>query len=81
VALAWFSKGDRAQAIANGERAVRLEKDPKLRVQYERALAKYRTAEPGPEPSKVRTPGGAKAPGARPAGEGAGGDQPPDDAP
>jgi hypothetical protein len=52
VALAWFSKGDRSQAVANGERAVRLEKDAKARRQYESALAKYRTAPTGPEPTR-----------------------------
>lgn len=63
VALAWFSKGDRAQAVANGERAVRLEKDPKARRQYEMALSKYRTGNPGPEPTRERT----KPAGGRPA--------------
>ena len=62
VALAWFSKGDRAKAVEHGERAVRLEKDPKQRVQYEQSLRKYRTAAPGPEPTKVRSPGGGAAP-------------------
>lgn len=83
VALAWFSKGDRERAISNGERAVRLEKDPKARAQYERALAKYRSGTPGPEPTKLRTPGGAKSQGARPAGDPAAGaaDQSSDDAP
>jgi thiol-disulfide isomerase/thioredoxin len=52
VALAWFSRGDRAQAVSNGERAVRLEKDPKARRQYEIALSKYRTANPAPEPTR-----------------------------
>jgi thiol-disulfide isomerase/thioredoxin len=55
VALAWFSKGDRARAIANAERAVQLEKDPKARRQYEHALARFRTAAPGPEPTRERT--------------------------
>lgn len=52
VALAWFSRGDRAQAVANGERAVRLEQDPKARRQYEVALAKYRSANPAAEPTR-----------------------------
>ena len=68
VALAWFSKGDRAKAIEHGERAVRLEKDPKMRAQYETALAKYRTAPTGPEPTRTRTPAGPQAP---PAGDAA----------
>jgi thiol-disulfide isomerase/thioredoxin len=54
VALAWFSKGDRAKAIQNSERAVRLEKDQKTRVQYEQSLQKFRTGTPGPEPTKAR---------------------------
>lgn len=58
VALAWFSKGDRAKAVEHGERAVRLEKDPKMRAQYETALVKYRTAAMGPEPTRTRTPSG-----------------------
>ena len=52
VALAHFSKGDRAKAIEHEERAVRLEKDPRQREVYEKALAKYRTATPGPEPTR-----------------------------
>jgi thiol-disulfide isomerase/thioredoxin len=82
VALAWFSKGDRAQAVANGERAVRLEKDPKARAQYEQALSKYRTGTPGPEPTKARTAPGAKPAGARPASDAQpGGEQAADDQP
>lgn len=73
VALAWFSKGDRAKAVEHGERAVRLEKDPKQRVQYEQALRKYRTAAPGPEPTKVRAPGGGAA-SAEPGNAGSPGD-------
>jgi len=73
VALAWFSKGDRAKAVEHGERAVRLEKDPKQRVQYEQSLRKYRTAPLGPEPTKVRTPGGGAA-SAEPGTQGAAGD-------
>ena len=76
VALAWFSKGDRAQAVANGERAVRLEKDPKARAQYEQALSKYRTGTPGPEPTKARTAPGAKPAGARPASDAQPGGEP-----
>ena len=52
VALAHFSKGDRAKAIEHEERAVRLEKDPRQREVYEKALAKFRTATPGPEPTR-----------------------------
>ena len=64
VALAWFSKGDRAKAIEHGERAVRIERDPKMRAQYEAALVKYRTAPMGPEPTRTRTPAGQQAPAA-----------------
>lgn len=52
VALAHFSKGDRAKAIEHGERAVRLEKEPRQREVYEKALQKYRTATLGPEPTR-----------------------------
>ena len=52
VALAHFSKGDRAKAIEHEERAVRLEKDPRQREVYEKALQKFRTATPGPEPTR-----------------------------
>ena len=72
VALAWFSSGDRAKAIDHGERAVRLEKDPKMRVQYETALAKYRTAPTGPEPTRTRSPAAPQGPAsgeASPAGD------------
>lgn len=62
VALGWFSKGDRAKAIEHGERAVRLEKDPKMRAQYETALARYRSAPTGPEPTRTRTAGASSPP-------------------
>ena len=81
VALAHFSKGDRAKAIEHEERAVRLEKDPRQREVYEKALAKYRTATPGPEPARphpgVKPVGGQAvtpalpAPPAPPAGQAA----------
>ena len=81
VALAHFSKGDRAKAIEHEERAVRLEKDPRQREVYEKALAKYRTATPGPEPARphpgVKPVGGRAvtpalpAPPAPPAGQAA----------
>jgi thiol-disulfide isomerase/thioredoxin len=61
VALAHFSKGDRAKAIEHEERAVRLEKDPRQREVYEKALEKYRTATPGPEPARPH-------PGVKPVG-------------
>ncbi len=54
LGLAWFSKGNREKAIENAERAVKLEKDPKTREQYEQSLQKFRTGTPGPEPTKPR---------------------------
>ncbi len=62
VALGWFSKGDRAKAVEHGERAVRLEQDPKMRAQYETALARYRSAPTGPEPTRTRTAGASSPP-------------------
>ena len=54
LALAWFSKGDRAQAIEHQQRAITLQTDVKVRKSYEATLKKYQTQEPGPLP-----PGGA----------------------
>ena len=71
LALAWFSKGDRAKAVEHGERALRLEKDPKARRQYETALQKYRTGTPGPEPTKPRPVPGSSPSGGSPAASGA----------
>jgi len=65
LGLAWFSKGNREKAIENAERAVKLEKDQKIREQYEQSLQKFRTGTPGPEPTKPRpapTPDPAPAP-------------------
>jgi thiol-disulfide isomerase/thioredoxin len=62
LGLAWFSKGNRAKAIENAERAVKLEKDQKTREQYEQSLRKFRTGTPGPEPTKPRPVPAAAAP-------------------
>jgi thiol-disulfide isomerase/thioredoxin len=66
LGLAWFSKGNRAKAIENAERAVKLEKDQKTREQYEQSLRKFRTGTPGPEPTKPRPVPAAAAPTAAP---------------
>ena len=66
LGLAWFSKGNRAKAIENAERAVKLEKDQKTREQYEQSLRKFRTGTPGPEPTKPRPVPAAAAPSAAP---------------
>ena len=66
LGLAWFSKGNREKAIENAERAVKLEKDPKTREQYEQSLQKFRTGTPGPEPTKPRPAPAAATPAATP---------------
>lgn len=66
LGLAWFSKGNREKAIENAERAVKLEKDQKTREQYEQALQKFRTGNPGPEPTKRRPVPAAAAATAEP---------------
>lgn len=48
LALACFSKGDREKAIEHQTRAVELQTEPKLKRTYQQALARYRTAAPGP---------------------------------
>jgi len=54
LALACFSNGDRENAIQHEERAVRLEKDAANRADFEQSLVKYRTQNPGPEPTRTR---------------------------
>jgi thiol-disulfide isomerase/thioredoxin len=66
VALANYAKGNREAAVANGERAVRLETDPSMKRKYEQALQKYRTGPMGPEPSKDHEPAPADAPATPP---------------
>jgi tetratricopeptide (TPR) repeat protein len=74
LALAYFSRGDRDNAIANQERAIALQTDAKLKAQYEAQLAKYRTDEPKPVPytPKPGTPGAAAPAATPPAGGGEG---------
>ncbi|MEI6273436.1 MAG: hypothetical protein WCQ03_08195, partial [Phycisphaerae bacterium] len=55
LALACFSNGDRESAIQHEERAVRLEKDDANRADFEQSLKKYRTQNPGPEPTRARS--------------------------
>ena len=52
VALAYFSLGDREKAIANGERAVSLSKDPGTRAEFARELEKYRKDPAVPRPTR-----------------------------
>ncbi|MFM7052967.1 MAG: TlpA disulfide reductase family protein [Planctomycetota bacterium] len=61
LALAYFSRGDRDNAIAAQERAVRLQTDVKLKAKYESQLAKYRTDDPKPVPALPRKPTGGTA--------------------
>ena len=64
LALAYFSRGDRDNAILHQERAIGLQTDAKLKAQWEAQLNKYRTAEPGPVPY---TPKPGTAPAGTPA--------------
>ncbi len=54
LALAFWSMGDRAQALSNLERAISLDATGKLRPQWAQKLARWKDAVPGPEPSKAR---------------------------
>ncbi len=58
LALAYFSRGDRAQAVEHQTRAITLQTNAKLRVGYETQLELYKTAEPKPVPytPKVAVP-------------------------
>jgi thiol-disulfide isomerase/thioredoxin len=58
LALSWFSQGDREKALAEIDRAISLEMEPKLRVRYEASKRKYTTEEPGPVPSVKSGKGG-----------------------
>jgi hypothetical protein len=69
VALAWFSKGDAAQAIEHEARAVTLEKNAKQRREYERVLERYRTTDAGPAPIKAPPQPGQATPPAAPGAE------------
>ncbi len=50
LALSWFSQGDRDKALAEINRAIELEPDPKLKARYEASKQKYATDPPGPVP-------------------------------
>jgi thiol-disulfide isomerase/thioredoxin len=69
LALAYFSKGDRDTAIACQERAIRLQTNAKMKIEYEKLLAKYRKDEPKPVPYTPRPNVTANKPAA-PAGAG-----------
>ena len=72
MALAYFSKGDRDNAVKNMERAITLQDNLKAKKLYMDQLAKYRTDEPKPVPytppaPKPGTAPAAPAPGGTPA--------------
>jgi len=50
LALSWFSQGDRDKALAEINRAIELESEPKLKARYEASKQKYTTDPPGPVP-------------------------------
>ena len=56
LALAYFSRGDRAQAIEHQTRAIALQTTAKLRVSYETQLELYKTHEPKPVPYTPKIP-------------------------
>lgn len=62
VALAYFSKGDRENAVKNMERAIGLQDNVKAKKLYQDQLAKYKTDEPKPVPYTPPAP----KPGASP---------------
>jgi len=70
LALAYFSKGDRDNAILHQERAIALQTIAKVKVEYEKQLAKYRKEEPKPVPYTPR-PGVTATKPSAPAGAGA----------
>ena len=62
LALAYFSRGDRENAIKLQERAITLQDNAKIKATYETQLAKYRVNEPKPVPFTPKvTPGAAPA--------------------
>lgn len=65
LALAYFSKGDRENAILHQERAIRLQTIAKLKADFERQLAKYRKDEPKPVPYTPRPSATASKPAAQ----------------
>lgn len=58
VALAHFSKGDRAAALAAIDRAIQLQSDPKVRRAYEMTKARFQRENPGPKPTTPARPSG-----------------------
>jgi thiol-disulfide isomerase/thioredoxin len=50
LALSWFSQGDRDRALAEINRAIELETEPKLKARYEASRKRYTTDPPGPVP-------------------------------
>ena len=72
LALAYFSRGDRENAIKLQERAITLQDNAKIKATYETQLAKYRVDEPKPVPFTPKvTPAAAPAnavPTSNPAG-------------
>ncbi len=54
LALAYFSRGDRENAILHQERAIRLQENAKLKRTYEQQLEKYRKDDPKPVPYTPR---------------------------
>ena len=67
LALAYFSRGDRDNAILHQERAIGLQTDAKLKAQWEAQLNKYRTTEPGPVPYTPPPGAAAGTPASAPA--------------
>jgi hypothetical protein len=51
LALSWFSQGDREKALAEIDRAISLESEPRMKARYEQSKKRYETEEPGPVPS------------------------------
>ena len=68
LALAYFSRGDRENAIKLQERAITLQDNAKLKATYETQLAKYRVNEPKPVPFTPKVTPGAAAANAVPTG-------------
>lgn len=50
LAMAWFAKGDREQAVASMQKAISMQKDAVMLKQFQSTLERYQTATPGPAP-------------------------------
>lgn len=50
LAMAWFAKGDREQAVANMQAAISMQKDAVMLKTFQSTLERYQTATPGPAP-------------------------------